>query len=209
MNILLESSLTVSLPDSSSEPKTSPKLILLKFSFSRAEIPSSFSSKPSQRRNRYKKALITPEEARQNRQQAEQARRNRQRSNFTIQPVFSSFYAGSAHRLHRRDLPPPPRGWKELQKHPNKQEFMQACDQKWETLSNMKILKIIERYKASTKPLPLTWVFTYKFDKHGFLQKFKARICVRGDLQPTSEKDIYAATLAARSFRMLIALAAR
>ena len=86
---------------------------------------------------------------------------------------------------------------------------MQACDQEWETLSNMKILKIIERYKASTKPLPLTWVFTYKFDKHGFLQKFKARICIREDLQPTSEKDTYAATLAVRSFRMLIALAAR
>jgi len=52
-------------------------------------------------------------------------------------------------------------------------------------------------------------VFTYKFDKHGFLQKFKSRICVRGDLQPFSEKETYAATLAGRSFRMLMALAAR
>jgi hypothetical protein len=52
-------------------------------------------------------------------------------------------------------------------------------------------------------------VFTYKFDRQGFLQKFKARICVRGDLQPLSEKEIYAVILAGRSFRMLIALAAR
>ncbi|RMZ74983.1 hypothetical protein DV736_g6713, partial [Chaetothyriales sp. CBS 134916] len=41
------------------------------------------------------------------------------------------------------------------------------------------------------------------------LLKFKARICVRGDLQPPSEKETYAATLAAKSFRILMALAAR
>jgi hypothetical protein len=73
----------------------------------------------------------------------------------------------------------------------------------------MKILEIIERSKATTRPLPLTWVFIYKFDKQGFLRKFKARICVRGDLQPLSEKETYAATLAGRSFRMLMTLAAR
>jgi len=130
-------------------------------------------------------------------------------SNFAIQPVFSSFHAGSVHRLHRRDLPPAPRGWKDLQKHPHKREFLQASDKEWEALTNMKILEVIERSQATIKPLPLTWRFTYKFDKYSFLQKFKARICVRGDLQPFSEKDTYAATLAARSFRTLMALAAR
>jgi Reverse transcriptase (RNA-dependent DNA polymerase) len=94
-------------------------------------------------------------------------------------------------------------------KHSHKLEFMQAADLEWTTLSKMKILEILERSQATTKPLPLTWVFRYKFDKHGFLQKFKARICVRGDLQPLTEKDTYAATLAARSFRTLMALAAR
>ena len=73
----------------------------------------------------------------------------------------------------------------------------------------MQILEVIERSQATSKPLPLTWVFTYKFDKQGFLQKFKARICVRGDLQPQSEKETYAATLAGRSFRMLMALVVR
>ena len=159
LDVSSESSPAASLPDPSSEPETSPEPIPSESSSSRAETPSSSSSEPPQRRNRYGRALITPDEATQNRQRAEQARRNRQAtrgSNFAIQPVFSSFYAGSVHRLHRRDLPPPPRGWKELQKHPNKQEFIQACDQEWETLSNMKIFKIIERYKTSTKPLPLT-----------------------------------------------------
>ena len=31
--------------------------------------------------------------------------------------------------------------------------------------------------------IPLKWVFTYKFDADGFLEKFKARLCVRGDFQ--------------------------
>lgn len=55
--------------------------------------------------------------------------------------------------------------------------------------------------------LPLLWVFKYKFDTDGHLTKFKSRLCVRGDIQ-SSEQDTYAATLAARMFRSLMALAA-
>ena len=56
-------------------------------------------------------------------------------------------------------------------------------------------------------PLLLLWVWTYKFDINGFLTKYKARICVRGDLQMT-ESDNYAVTLTIRTFRVLMALAA-
>jgi hypothetical protein len=55
--------------------------------------------------------------------------------------------------------------------------------------------------------LPLKWVFSYKFDEDSYLYKFKARLVVRGDLQH-EYGDIYAATLAARVFRLLIAIAA-
>jgi len=55
--------------------------------------------------------------------------------------------------------------------------------------------------------LPLMWVFKYKLDDQRYLAKYKARICVRGDLQTTAE-DTYAATLATRIFRALIAIAA-
>jgi hypothetical protein len=53
------------------------------------------------------------------------------------------------------------------------------------------------------------WVFTYKFDTDGYLTKFKARLVVRGDRQPPTGKDNYAATLAARVFRFLMAIAAQ
>jgi len=50
------------------------------------------------------------------------------------------------------------------------------------------------------------WVFSYKFNKDGYLLKHKARLVVRGDLQE-QYGDTYAATLAARLFQALIALA--
>ena len=62
---------------------------------------------------------------------------------------------------------------------------------------------------ASQTVLPLLWMFTYKFDTDGYLLKYKARICVRGDLQPqTYLHDTYAATLAAKVFRLLMAIIA-
>ena len=64
------------------------------------------------------------------------------------------------------------------------------------------------RKTSEIKTIPLTWVFAYKFDTNGYVTKFKARIFVRGDLQPKSDKDTYAATLAARVFRALMAIAA-
>ena len=52
-------------------------------------------------------------------------------------------------------------------------------------------------------------MFTYKLDKDGYLLKTKARICVRGDLQKElTIASTYAATLAARSFRTMMAIAA-
>jgi hypothetical protein len=54
------------------------------------------------------------------------------------------------------------------------------------------------------------WVYVYKLDKHHRLLKCKARLVVRGDQQKNiSSQDTYAATLAGRSFRLLMAVAAR
>ncbi|KAL1952902.1 hypothetical protein VTO42DRAFT_3967 [Malbranchea cinnamomea] len=56
--------------------------------------------------------------------------------------------------------------------------------------------------------LPLKWVWTYKFDDDGFLTKYKAKLCVRGDLQDPIELDRRACILAARAFRVLMAISA-
>jgi hypothetical protein len=57
--------------------------------------------------------------------------------------------------------------------------------------------------------LDCKWVYTYKLHKDGSFKKCKARIVVRGDQQRPTEQETYAATLAARSFRILMAIAAR
>jgi hypothetical protein len=52
-------------------------------------------------------------------------------------------------------------------------------------------------------------VWTYKFDENNHLAKYKARFVARDDLQPASKKSTYAATLAAKFFRTLMACAAQ
>jgi hypothetical protein len=54
------------------------------------------------------------------------------------------------------------------------------------------------------------WVYTYKFNKDHQFIKCKARLVVKGDQQrQISSQDTYAPTLASRSFRMLMAIAAK
>jgi hypothetical protein len=54
------------------------------------------------------------------------------------------------------------------------------------------------------------WVYVYKFNKHSCFMKTKAQLVVRGDQQAKSlMENTYTATLARRSFRTLIAIAAR
>ena len=52
------------------------------------------------------------------------------------------------------------------------------------------------------------WIFLYKFDQDGYLAKYKARLCIRGDLQKMDAKDTYAATLAVQVFRALMGITA-
>ena len=91
--------------------------------------------------------------------------------------------------------------------HPYRDSFLAAASKEYTDLKRRNTFRHIPKTSA-TKTLPLLWVFTYKFDTNGYLDKFKARLCVRGDLQQPVRLDTYAATLAARAFRALMAIAA-
>jgi hypothetical protein len=52
------------------------------------------------------------------------------------------------------------------------------------------------------------WVFTYKFDEDRYYIKAKARLVVRGDLQPRSEEENHAITTSARVLRIITVLMA-
>jgi hypothetical protein len=109
--------------------------------------------------------------------------------------------------LHWDQLPPLPRTWKELLAHPHREGFLAAATKEYQDLEHWNTFRSVPKTSA-TKTLPLMWVFTYKFDMDGYLSKFKARLYVRGDLQQSIYKDNYAATLAACTFRALMAIAA-
>jgi hypothetical protein len=110
---------------------------------------------------------------------------------------------------HRDALPPPPKSWKQMLKHQYANEFKKAADKEFNTLLSKGTFEYIPKSEIDddTTPLPLMWVFTYKFDQDGYLLKHKARLVARGDLQYTAE-DTYAATLAAQTFRAIMALVA-
>jgi hypothetical protein len=58
-----------------------------------------------------------------------------------------------------------------------------AIEKEYNNLKRQGIFKIVPKEEASNEQiLLLKWVFKYKFDSDGYLQKLKARLCVRGDL---------------------------
>lgn len=119
---------------------------------------------------------------------------------------------GGLSKIHRHDLPEAPKWHRDLVKHPLGLLFEQAERDHLQGHEKMRTWIETPREQANGKQiLDCMWVYTYKFDKHGRLQKCKARLVVRGDQQPRGDgtRDTYAATLAVRSFRILMAIAAR
>lgn len=111
--------------------------------------------------------------------------------------------------IHVSDLPAPPTTWKQLLQHPLRTLFEQASRKEIEQLRNKGTWTEQSIENSPSRPLPLKWVWTYKIDQDGMFIKCKARIVVRGDLQEKDTLDsTYAATLAARSFRAAMAIAA-
>ena len=127
-----------------------------------------------------------------------------------LTPYHSAFSTGLSTKnplRHRDSMPMEPKSWRQMLTHPFKADWIAAAGREIKELEKRGTYeyKSVEDTKNKT-PLPLLWVFKYKFDTDGYLSKFKARLCVRGDLQ-TTEQDTYAATLAAKTFRALMALA--
>lgn len=109
---------------------------------------------------------------------------------------------------NRRDLPPPPKTHRDLRTHLLGAEFRAA--EKAHLQSHQESRTWTEVTRAGQQGiLDSMWVYVYKFDKHGRLVKCKARLVIRGDQQSKTAQNTYASTLAGRSFRSVMAIAAR
>jgi hypothetical protein len=111
--------------------------------------------------------------------------------------------------IHQSILPKEPKSWRDLEKHPLGEHFKADAELELRNLESRDCWRVIPRSEAKTQPIPLKWVFTYKTDSEGMLTRCRSRIVVRGDLQDSETVlSTYAATLASRSFRMAMAIAA-
>ena len=109
----------------------------------------------------------------------------------------------------QEDIPAEPTTWRGLQQHPFREKFIEAEKAEISKLSHMKTFVEVPEAEAVTNKhriLDLKWVYKYKFEGQA-LVGFKARICVRGDQQEENGADTYAATLASRTYRVLLAIA--
>ncbi|KAJ8131105.1 hypothetical protein O1611_g2520 [Lasiodiplodia mahajangana] len=114
-------------------------------------------------------------------------------------------------RVHRTELPPLPKTHRDLDTHPVGEGFRAAERLHLESHKEMASWSEVDQRIAYGKlTLDCMWVYVYKFNKHGYFIKCKARLVVRGDQQPySSTEETYASTLAGRSFRTLMAIAAK
>ena len=97
-----------------------------------------------------------------------------------LQAYFAAFASGLT-RPHRNELLPEPRSWNELQRHPYRDGFLAAMETEYRALERHQTFSLVPN-SVGRKLLPLMWTFVYKFDTDGYLIKFKARLCARGDL---------------------------
>ena len=113
-------------------------------------------------------------------------------------------------KVHLSGLPKPPKRYQHLKDHFLGPWFKHECEIEINNLKDRKTWHKINAEDAPIAPIPLQWVFTYKCDEQGFLTRCRARLVVRGDLQAKDTiESTYAATLAGRSFRIVMALIAK
>ena len=101
------------------------------------------------------------------------------------------------------DLP----NYKEAMSGDYAQEFKHAMNQELESLVKRDTWSLVPR--GDHKTIPGTWAFRIKRKPDGSLNKFKARFCVRGDLQQKynlAEPDTYAPVVNWSTIRLMLVL---
>ena len=134
----------------------------------------------------------------------------RQEQNLRHDVLYAWFMAESyTRRPHQSELPPPPENWHEAQNHPFWEQWLSAAENEIKALEEKHTWEVVSIPKGIFV-VPVKWVFSYKFDDNGYVEKFKARLCVRGDLQRRfgDVGDTRALTLAVRTLRFMMAMAA-
>ena len=85
-----------------------------------------------------------------------------------------------------------------------KEEFMKAAQEEVTALESLDCWEEVPFKRATTRVIPGTWAFRIKRTPDGSIKKFKARYCIRGDLQE-GEFETYAPVVHLSSVRLFLA----
>ncbi|RMZ78499.1 hypothetical protein DV736_g6692, partial [Chaetothyriales sp. CBS 134916] len=115
-----------------------------------------------------------------------------------------------AQRIYKHRLPPEPAIFRDIEHHPLREQFLKAIDKHIDSHKQIETFQEVnKKHAAGQKVLSSIWVFKYKTDKHGFLQKCKACLVICGNQQAYGELPTQATTLASTSFRILMIITAK
>ena len=107
---------------------------------------------------------------------------------------------------------PDPRGWKQMQNHPQAKEFLQAAEKEIAKLTDMGAGTEVKGGRAGVPPghKILRTMFTFvtkRYADTGAIEKYKAR-CVADGSKQTDVDDTHAPTIGATTLRIALAIAA-
>ena len=98
-------------------------------------------------------------------------------------------------------------GWNQAMNSPDSEKWVEAAKKEIEELEGKLTWKEVPMSMAKSKIIPGTWVFRVKRNPSGDITKYKARYCMRGDLEDIDEdEDLFAPTVAWSTIRLFLVL---
>ena len=88
----------------------------------------------------------------------------------------------------------------------NRDQWMAAAQSEISALESKDTWKEVPMSDARTKIIPGTWEFRIKRSPRGEVKKFKARYCVRGDLEEDDDEDNFAPVVSWSTVRLFLVL---
>ena len=91
----------------------------------------------------------------------------------------------------------------------DKDKWIEAISSELENLYNNKTMSLVKKLPEGRKPIEYKWVFTKKYNDKGELEKYKARLVIKGfkQIEGIDYDKTYSPTLSVESMRLVIAIA--
>ena len=125
--------------------------------------------------------------------------------NFFLASVYSPCPVPEAFKA-RAIKDPDTLAFHEAMASPDREKWMAAAQAEVSGLESKQTWEEVAMSDAKSKIIPGTWVFRIKRSPAGEIKKYKARYCVRGDLEEDDDEDNFAPVVAWSTVRLFLVL---